>query len=47
MNDIFEISDQNDKVALMYEENKSSHVAVNKPFGQTKTPLFRTYINGI
>ena len=41
MNDMFEISDQNDKLTLMYEENKDSFVSINTPFGQTSRKLIQ------
>ena len=43
MNDMFEVSVANDKLSLMYEENKKSFVAINTPLGLTQ----RIVINNI
>lgn len=43
MNDMFEVSEANDKLSLMYEENKESFVAINTTIGLTE----RTVINNI
>ena len=36
MNDIYEVTEGNDKLSLMYEENKESYVAISTPIGTTE-----------
>lgn len=33
MNDMYDICETNDKLSLVYEENRKSYVAINTPFG--------------
>ena len=36
MNDIYQVSERDNKLSLMYLTNLESHVAINTPFGQTQ-----------
>ena len=36
MNDMSEVMKSNDKLSLMYQENKESHVAISTPLGMTR-----------
>ena len=46
MNDMYEVCEKDDKLALMYQSNRVSHVSINTPFGQTKRVSIEEIVMG-
>ena len=47
MNDMFDVSEVNDKYSLMYEENKTNFVSINTPIGpNNRQPINNTEMQG-